>query len=56
MTLKATGLELNELYEAASEVEKIKPWEWMSEYQLFIVEDPETHLMGFCCVMGKTSV
>lgn len=53
MILKATGLELNELYEAASEVEKIKPWEWMSEYQLFIVEDPETHLMGFCCVMGK---
>ena len=53
MIVKATRLELNELYGAASNFEKLHPWEWISEYQLFVIEDPETHLMGFCCIVGS---
>ncbi len=53
MIVKATRSELNELYGAASNFEKLHPWEWISEYQLFVIEDPETHLMGFCCIVGS---
>lgn len=51
--VKATKLELRSLYGAADEFEKLQPWEWMSEYQLLVVEDPETHMMGFCCITGN---
>lgn len=53
MMVKATKSELKSLYEAADQFEKLSPWEWVSEYQLLIVEDPETHIMGFCCVIGN---
>lgn len=53
MMVKATKLELRSLYGAADEFEKLQPWEWMSEYQLLVVEDPETHMMGFCCITGN---
>ena len=45
--VKATKLELKSLYEVAHEFERLQPWEWISEYQLLVVEDPETHIMGF---------
>ena len=53
--VKATKLELKSLYEAADEFERLQPWEWISEYQLLVVEDPETHIMGFCCIIGNKS-
>jgi len=53
--MKATKLELESLYEAAKEFEKLHPWEWINEYQLLVVEDPETRMMGFCCIMGNKS-
>lgn len=53
--VKATKLELKSLYEVAHEFERLQPWEWISEYQLLVVEDPETHIMGFCCIIGNKS-
>ena len=53
--MKATKLELESLYEATKEFEQLHPWEWVNEYQLLVVEDPETHMMGFCCIMGNKS-
>lgn len=55
MMMKATQLEWNSLYEAAHEFANLKPWEWMSEYQLLVVEDPKTHIKGFCCILGNHS-
>jgi hypothetical protein len=40
------------LYQAAICVKEIAPWEWMSETDLFGVQNPETGEIGFVSVMG----
>jgi hypothetical protein len=44
--------EWGRLYQAASRVKEIAPWEWMEETDIFGVQDPETGEMGFVSVMG----
>jgi hypothetical protein len=44
--------EWSRLYEAAMRVKDLAPWEWMSETDVFGVQDPETGEMGFVSVMG----
>ena len=41
-----------QLYDLAAQIKKIAPWEWMTEIDLFGVQDPETDSTGFVCVMG----
>lgn len=44
--------EWKNLYSAAVEFKKLKPWEWMWDDDIFGVKNPETGEIGFCCVMG----
>lgn len=44
--------EWENLYSAAVEFKKLKPWEWMWDDDIFGVKNPETGETGFCCVMG----
>ena len=47
-----TNEEWRGLYEAAVRVKEMAPWEWMTEAQVFGVQDPETGEIGFVSVMG----
>ena len=40
------------LYEAAVLVKELSPWEWMTETDVFGVQDPETDEIGFVSVLG----
>src|SRR5215218_316596 len=40
------------LYEAAVRVKEISPWEWMTEADVFGVQNPESGELGFVSVMG----
>jgi hypothetical protein len=40
------------LYEAAVGVKELSPWEWMTETDVFGVQDPKTEEIGFVSVMG----
>jgi hypothetical protein len=44
--------EWRSLYEAAVRVKEISPWEWMTEADVFGVQNPETGELGFVRVMG----
>lgn len=40
------------LYDAAAQIKALAPWQWMTEDQIFGVEDPNTQEIGFVSVMG----
>lgn len=50
---KPTVDELKALYDAAIEFRKIEPWKWVTENDLFGVQNPQTSEIGYCCIMGK---
>lgn len=41
------------LYDAARQFSELKPWLWMSDADLFAVEDPAGGETGYCCVLGQ---
>jgi hypothetical protein len=45
--------EWNRLYNLMSEIQKISPWDWLEEQDIFLVQDPETGELGFVSVMGE---
>jgi hypothetical protein len=47
-----TNEQWRKLYEAAVGVKELAPWEWMTETDVFGVQDPETEEIGFVSVMG----
>jgi len=44
--------EWRDLYDAAIRVKEIAPWGWMTETEVFGVQNPETDEIGFVSVMG----
>jgi hypothetical protein len=44
--------EWRRLYEATVRVKELSPWEWMTEADVFGVQNPETGELGFVSVMG----
>jgi hypothetical protein len=47
-----TPSEWRKLYQAAIRVKEIAPWDWMTETDIFGVQDPETDEIGFVSIMG----
>jgi Domain of unknown function (DUF6930) len=44
--------EWHRLYDLARQVKALAPWQWMTESELFGVQNPETKELGFIGVMG----
>ncbi|MBN1401036.1 MAG: hypothetical protein JXA74_09370 [Anaerolineae bacterium] len=44
--------EWRRLYAAAMAIKALAPWQWMEEWQVFGVQDPESDEIGFVSVMG----
>jgi hypothetical protein len=44
--------EWRRLYEAASRLKEVAPWDWLMEADIFGVQNPETGELGFVSVMG----
>lgn len=40
------------LYEVADRIKELAPWQWMTEDEIFGVQNPETGEIGFVSVMG----
>jgi hypothetical protein len=45
--------EWRDLYQAATEFKKIGCWNWMSDTELFGVQNPVNGMTGYCCIMGE---
>lgn len=50
-----TIYEWKRLYELASELQNLAPWQWMEETMIFGVENPDTKEIGFVSPMGILS-
>ncbi len=44
--------EWKKLYELATKLKALAPWEWMEELEFFGVQNPETDEIGFISIMG----
>lgn len=42
----------NDLFDVADELKQLKPWEYLKDYQVIVVEHPETEIMLFISVLG----
>jgi hypothetical protein len=47
-----TSQQWRDLYACAIHINKLAPWEWMTETDIFGVQSPETGEIGFVSVMG----
>lgn len=50
---KPTLEEWAALYKSATELKKMAPWDWMSDADLFGVQNPYNQEIGYCCILGE---
>lgn len=50
---KASLAKLSRLYKLASDLAKLKCWDWMLDSDIFGVKNPVDNKVGYCCIMGK---
>src|SRR5574341_831169 len=50
--LAASDPEARQLFDLATQIQKLKPWRWMEETDLIGIENPDTGEIGFISVMG----
>ena len=43
---------LKEFYKKSVEFQKLEPWKWMDESNVFGVENPESKEIGYCSILG----
>ncbi|VBB09338.1 Hypothetical protein LUCI_4628 [Lucifera butyrica] len=43
------------LYELATEFNRARCWDWMDDYEIFGVRDPESGLIYYCSIMGASA-
>ena len=48
-----TQSEWHDLYEAAMSFKEMAPWQWMTDADLFGVENPHDGEVGWCSIMGR---
>jgi len=53
MQLQPTEKQWRTLYHLAGEFQKLAPWEWMWDSDIFSIENPKNKERGYCCVMGR---
>lgn len=41
------------LFELVIQYKRLKPWQWMSDIDMFAVVDPDSEETGYCCVLGE---
>lgn len=51
-TNRASGA-WHELFENATQLKKLKPWEWLEDDQIIVVQLPDTGEYAYCSVLGK---
>ena len=44
---------MKHLYSLVREFAELAPWQWMENADVFGVEDPATHTVGWCVVLGE---
>lgn len=55
-TDKPTEQQLRDLYEAAVDFKKARPWEYLYDTDLICVENPQDGQIGYCSVMGRSKI
>ena len=45
--------EWKELYAASTRFKEIESWDWISDSDVFGVQNPENGQIGYCCIMGE---
>ncbi|MDK2836736.1 MAG: hypothetical protein PWP21_1513 [Thermosediminibacterales bacterium] len=50
---KPTMSDWKDLYDAAMEFKKEKPWQWLYDADLICVQNPEDETIGYCSIMGR---
>ena len=51
--VEPTRQQWQRLYELAIELKEMAPWNWMSEVDLFGLQNPQDGQLGFVSIMGE---
>lgn len=50
---QATINQWKELFTHVIAYKELKSWQWLSDEDIFAIQDPESNQIGYCCVLGQ---